>query len=52
MRPGPLQVIIGDPIPVAGYTRRDLDALAERTQAAVAELLRSAEPKRQLALGS
>jgi len=43
MRPGPLQVIIGDPIPVAGYTRRDLDALAERTQAAVAELLRSAE---------
>ena len=44
MRPWPLKVIIGDPIPVAGYTRRDLDALAERTQAAVAELLRSAEP--------
>jgi len=40
MRPWPLKVIIGDPIPVAGYTRRDLDALAERTQAAVKELLR------------
>jgi len=51
MRPGPLQLIIGDPIPVAGYTRRDLDALAERTQAAVRELLRSAEPKQQLLAG-
>jgi 1-acyl-sn-glycerol-3-phosphate acyltransferase len=38
LRPGPLQLIIGDAIPVAGYTKRDLDALAERTQAAVAEL--------------
>jgi len=37
---------------VAGYTKRDLDALAERTQAAVAELLRSAEPNQQLAVGS
>jgi len=43
LRPGPLNLIIGDAIPVAGYTKRDLDALAERTQAAVAELLRSAE---------
>jgi 1-acyl-sn-glycerol-3-phosphate acyltransferase len=48
MRPGPLQLIIGDPIPVAGYTRRDLDALAKRTQAAVRELLRSAESKQLL----
>ena len=43
LRPGPLQLIIGDAIPVAGYTKCDLDALAERTQQAVAELLRSAE---------
>ena len=38
LRPGRLQLIIGDAIPVAGYTKRDLDALAERTQRAVAEL--------------
>ncbi|MFI5090326.1 MAG: lysophospholipid acyltransferase family protein [Terriglobales bacterium] len=38
LRPGPLQLIIGDAIPVAGYRKRDLAALAERTQAAVAEL--------------
>ena len=43
LRPGPLQLIIGDAIPVAGYTKRDLDALAERTQAAVKELLRLAD---------
>jgi len=43
MRPGPLKIVIGDPIPVAGFTRRNLDALAARTQAAVKELLRSAE---------
>lgn len=52
MRPGLLQVIIGDPIPVAGYTRRDLDALAQRTQAAVKELLRSAKSKPQLPVGN
>ena len=52
LRPGPLQLIVGNAIPVAGYTKRDLDALAERTQAAVAELLRSAEPNQQLAVGS
>jgi len=44
MRPGSLQLTIGDAIPVAEYTKRDLGALAERTQAAVAELLRRAEP--------
>jgi len=44
LRPGPLQLIIGDAIPVAGYRRSDLKALAERTQTAVAELLRSASP--------
>jgi len=52
LRPGPLRLIIGEAIPVAGYTRRDLGALAERTQAAVAELLRSAESKQELAIGS
>jgi len=43
MRPGPLWVIIGDAISVAGYSKRDLEALAERTQAAIKELLRAAE---------
>jgi 1-acyl-sn-glycerol-3-phosphate acyltransferase len=38
LRPRRLQLIIGDAIPVAGYTRGDLSALAERTQRAVAEL--------------
>jgi len=52
LRPGPLQLIVGAPIPVAGYTRRDLDALAQRTQAAVAELLRPAESTRELAIDS
>lgn len=52
LRPGRLQLIIGDAIPVAGYTKRDLGALAERTQAAVAELCRRAEQKQQLAVGS
>jgi len=52
LRPGPLQLIIGDAIPVAGYTKRNLDALAEHTQQAVAELLRSTEPKHQVAVGS
>jgi len=52
LRPGPLQLIIGDAIPVAGYTKRDLDALAERTQGAVAELCREAAKEKQLAIGS
>jgi len=52
LRPGRLQLIIGGAIPVAGYTKRDLDALAERTQRAVAELCREAEQKQQSAVGS
>jgi 1-acyl-sn-glycerol-3-phosphate acyltransferase len=52
LRPGRLQLIIGDAIPVAGYTRSDLSALAERTQAAVAELCRDAAEEKQLAIGS
>lgn len=42
LRPRALRLIIGDPIPTAGYTRKDLPLLAERTQAAVAEMLRQA----------
>jgi 1-acyl-sn-glycerol-3-phosphate acyltransferase len=42
LRPGPLQLIIGNAIPVAGYSKHDLEALARRTQAAVAELCRQA----------
>jgi 1-acyl-sn-glycerol-3-phosphate acyltransferase len=49
LRPGRLQLIIGDAIPVAGYTRGDLQVLAERTQAAVAELLQSAEQRQKSA---
>jgi 1-acyl-sn-glycerol-3-phosphate acyltransferase len=49
LRPGRLQLIIGDAIPVAGYTRRELSALAGRTQAAVAELLRLAEQRQKSA---
>ena len=45
LRPGPLQLIIGDAIPVANYSTRNLDALAQRTEQAVAELCReAAEP--------
>jgi 1-acyl-sn-glycerol-3-phosphate acyltransferase len=33
-----LHMIIGEPIPVAGYTLKDLGALAERVQSAVAEM--------------
>ncbi|MGA9210264.1 MAG: lysophospholipid acyltransferase family protein [Terriglobales bacterium] len=43
LRPGRLRLIIGDAIPVAGYTKRDLNALAERTQSAVAELCAAKE---------
>lgn len=39
MRPRPLRLIIGDPIPVADYSHADVRALAERTENAVAELL-------------
>jgi 1-acyl-sn-glycerol-3-phosphate acyltransferase len=42
LRRRPLQFIVGDPIPVAGYTMKDLGTLAARTQAAVEELLDNA----------
>jgi 1-acyl-sn-glycerol-3-phosphate acyltransferase len=51
LRPGRLQLMIGDAIPVAGYTRADLGTLAERTQQAVAGLLAEGK-KKQLAIGS
>jgi hypothetical protein len=52
MRPQPLRLIIGEPIPAAGCTRADLGALAERTQQAVAELLCEAKKDKQLAVGN
>jgi 1-acyl-sn-glycerol-3-phosphate acyltransferase len=52
LRPGPLQLMIGETIPIAGYTRSNLGTLAERTQAAVAELCRAAGSKQQLEIGS
>ena len=52
LRPGPLQLIIGDAIPVAGYTKRDLDVLANRTQHVIAELCRTVAKEQQLAIGN
>jgi len=51
LRPGPLRLVIGEAIPIAGYTRSGLKALAERTQAEVAGLLRLEESKQQLVIG-
>jgi 1-acyl-sn-glycerol-3-phosphate acyltransferase len=51
LRPGPLRLIIGDALPPAGYTSRDVDALAEHTQRAVAELCHGAA-KPQVSVGS
>ncbi len=42
LRRAPLRLVVGEPIPVAGYTRKDLGELAERTQRAVRELCKSA----------
>jgi 1-acyl-sn-glycerol-3-phosphate acyltransferase len=49
LRPRPLQLIIGNPIPAGGYARNNLRALAERTQRAVAEMLREAKSEDQFA---
>jgi 1-acyl-sn-glycerol-3-phosphate acyltransferase len=51
LRRAPLRLVVGEPIPVAGYTRKDLGALAERTQSAVRELYEAAS-KKGLAVGS
>ncbi len=38
IRPGPMQLVVGEPIPTAGYSVREMDALADRVQAAVEQL--------------
>jgi len=45
-RPGPIQVVIGEPIETTGYSRRTLDELVERTRAAVVANLDPAYPAR------
>lgn len=50
LRPGRLQLIIGNAIPIAGHTRADLNVLAERTQQAIAKLSREAGKNKQLAI--
>jgi 1-acyl-sn-glycerol-3-phosphate acyltransferase len=38
LKSGRLEFVVGEPISIVGYTRKDLHALAERTQEAVREL--------------
>jgi 1-acyl-sn-glycerol-3-phosphate acyltransferase len=38
IRPGCIDLLIGEPIPTAGYSLRDMDVLAARVQAAVEDL--------------
>ena len=38
IRPGVMELVVGDPIPTAGYGLRDMDALAARVQQAVEQL--------------
>ena len=38
VRPGPLELVIGEPIPTAGLKPRDMDALAARVKTAVEDL--------------
>ena len=38
IRPGPMQLVIGEPIPTVGLTPRDMEALAIRVQRCVEEL--------------
>ena len=52
LRPGPLRLIVGNAIPVAEYTTRDLDALAERTEHAVAKLCLEAGQEERSAVGT
>jgi len=39
--PGPVEVIIGEPIPTAGLRLRDMKSLAENVRQAIAEMYRS-----------
>lgn len=52
LRPGPLHLVIGEAIPAASYTTRDLDALAARTERAVAELCGEAAKATHSAVGT
>jgi len=45
-RPGPIQLIVGEPIETAGMDRKELDALIERTRAAIASRLDPGYPPR------
>jgi 1-acyl-sn-glycerol-3-phosphate acyltransferase len=38
IKPGPMELVIGDPIPTSGYSLHDIDALAARVQEAVEKL--------------
>jgi len=38
IRPHPIELVIGKPIPTEGYTTRDMDVLAQRVQAAIADM--------------
>jgi len=38
IKPRPLELVVGEPIPTTGYTLRDLEPLAERVKTAVADL--------------
>jgi 1-acyl-sn-glycerol-3-phosphate acyltransferase len=38
IRPGYIDLLVGDPIPTAGYGLRDMEVLAARVQAAVEDL--------------
>jgi 1-acyl-sn-glycerol-3-phosphate acyltransferase len=38
LRPRPLRIIVGDPIPTAGLTTRDADALTERLYAEISKM--------------
>jgi 1-acyl-sn-glycerol-3-phosphate acyltransferase len=54
IRPGPLELVVGEPISTAGYGLRDMDGVAARVQRAVEDLYysRSRVPDPRLAAGA
>ncbi len=54
IRPGPLELVIGEPIPTAGFGLRDMDVLAARVQKAVEDLYysRARVPDPRIAAGA
>lgn len=54
IRPGRIELIIGDPIPTASYGKRDVEALAARSQKAVEDLYysraKTADPRKAQSL--